>query len=144
MCGGILILLAVCLICFYALEDYSVYFYTPKEAVTKSADIHHKEIRVGGMIKTGSVKWLPNELYLRFVLSDLKGVEIKVDYQGAPPDMFKEGSGVVVEGYISKNGGKLSAKGLFVKHSEEYRVPEDIHHLDPSLVQKSIIKNELL
>ena len=131
-------------LCLYTLNDYSVYFYTPKELVLKAKELSKKEIRVGGMVKTSSVHWDQKDLNLNFILSDLKGAEILVFYKGAPPDMFKEGSGVVVEGYIREDGKELTARNLFVKHSEEYKIPEDIHQINPQLVEKSIIKDELL
>lgn len=131
-------------LCFYAMQNYSVYFYTPKELVEKAAEIGNSEIRVGGMVKTASVQWNPETLRLHFTLSDLKGVEIAVSYTGAPPDMFKEGSGVVVEGSLFKEASSysLKARNLFVKHSEEYRIPEEVHKINPALVESSILKNE--
>lgn len=142
--GSGLILLTIFVLSFYIMQDYSVYFYTPGELVAKASGLQEKEIRVGGMVKPGSVVWSPKKLDVSFVLSDLKGVELAAYYKGTPPDMFKEGSGVVVEGFVSQDGKKLTARNLFVKHSEEYRVPEDSHKVDPKLIQKSIIKNEKL
>ena len=72
----------------------------------------------------------------------LKGTEIKVKHRGTPPDMFKENSGVIVEGKISKTGDNIIAYRLFVKHSEEYKVPGSGESRDHELLQKSIIKNE--
>ena len=124
------------------LGQYTVYFFTPKEAVAQSSKINEKVVRIGGMVKNKTVKWQPKSLKLKFVLSDLKGTDIEVFYKGAPPDMFKENSGVVVEGSLSLDGKLFTARNLFVKHSEEYRVPGDHQKLDTSLLQKSIIKDE--
>ena len=127
---------------FCAMQNYSVYFYTPKELFEKADELGESQIRVGGMVKTSSVHWDPETLSLQFVLSDLKGIEIPVSYSGAPPDMFKEGSGVVVEGSLVQGSLSLRARNLFVKHSEEYRIPEEVHKINPALIEKSIIKNE--
>jgi cytochrome c-type biogenesis protein CcmE len=140
--GGGLILLLVMAFSFYAMQNYSVYFYTPKELFEKADELGDSQIRVGGMVKTSSVHWDPQALNLQFVLSDLKGVEIPVSYSGAPPDMFKEGSGVVVEGALIEGELRLRARNLFVKHSEEYRIPEEGHKINPALIEQSIIKNQ--
>ena len=140
--GGSLIFITLTFLSFYSLQNYSVYFYTPKEAKTKASELAKSEIRVGGMVKPGSVRWEPKKLLVNFTLSDLKETEFKVSYRGAPPDMFKEGSGVVVEGHINNQGSHFTARNLLVKHSEEYKIPgeADVSHKD--LIQKSIIKNE--
>ena len=138
--GSVLIFGIVLFLCFYSMGQNSVYFYTPKELLEKRAELLSKEIRVGGMVKVKSVDWRPKNLDLKFTLTDLKGSEIVVSYKGAPPDMFKEGSGVVVEGSFSHIGENLLARNLFVKHSEEYRIPEESHKLDSSLIEKSILK----
>ena len=138
--GSVLIFGIVLFLCLYSMGENSVYFYTPKELIEKRSELQGKEIRVGGMVKVASVDWKPQKLDLSFTLSDLKGSELKVSYKGAPPDMFKEGSGVVVEGLFSEGSDELMARNLFVKHSEEYRIPEESHKVDPSLIEKSILK----
>ena len=140
--GGSLIFSIILALSLYSIQQNSVYFYTPKEAQEKSRNLHQNEIRVGGMVQMNSIIWQPKKLSVDFTLTDLKGVKIEVSYKGAPPDMFKEGSGVVVEGYINESGTKISAKNLLVKHSEEYRVPGDEGHSNHVLLEKSIIKNE--
>jgi len=76
------------------------------------------------------------------VISDLKGHEIKVSHKGTPPDMFKEGQGVVVEGILSPDGKSVKSRRLMVKHSEEYKKPGD-HAGTPNkeLLEKSIFKD---
>ena len=101
-----MVLKPICL-CFLSLDQYTVYFFTPKEAVAKAFKLGHQVIRVGGMVKGQSVQWRPKELSLKFVLSDLKETNIDVVYEGAPPDMFKENSGVVVEGLLDKEGNEF-------------------------------------
>lgn len=140
--GGALIFSLIIFLSLQSLNNYSVYFYTPKEAVQKAYELHQKEIRVGGMVKVGSVKWQPKTLQVAFTLHDMKGTQMQVSYKGAPPDMFKEGSGVVVEGHIDQVGKSFKARNLLVKHSEEYKVPGDAKEDNYALLHKSIIKNE--
>ncbi len=120
--------------------DNLVYFYTPDEAQAKAAEIDTKTIKVGGMVKQGSVVWKPEELSLDFVVTDLKGHDIKVAHKGNPPDMFKEMSGVVVEGHIAADGQTMVSQKLMVKHSEEYKKPDAQHSVDKQLIEQSMFK----
>jgi cytochrome c-type biogenesis protein CcmE len=121
--------------------DNTVYFYTPQEATAKAADISSKTIKVGGMVKAGTVQWKPEELALNFVMTDMQGIDIEVSHKGTPPDMFKEQAGVVVEGRIEADGKKMVSQRLMVKHSEEYKKPDAQHSVDKELLEKSIFKN---
>jgi len=140
--GILLAGLALVGLSFLQLGDNLVYFYTPAEAVTKAPELSKKDIRVGAMVKAGSVKWDDSKLNLSFVMSDLDKTEISVTHRGTAPDMFKEGQGVVVEGRISNDGTKMVSKNLFVKHSEEYKQPGDTSSMNMDYLQKSLFKNE--
>lgn len=124
------------------LQGNSVYFYTPSEAIEKASSLQKSEIRVGGMVEGESVKWDRKTLDLQFVLTDLKGKKIAVAHKGTPPDLFKENSGVVVEGKIDTEGKSFLATKLMVKHSEEYRKPDGTFSMDRELLEKSMFKAE--
>ncbi|MCX6126240.1 MAG: cytochrome c maturation protein CcmE [Proteobacteria bacterium] len=120
-----------------------VYFFTPDEALAKASTLQDQTIKVGGMVISGSVDWKPQDLDLAFTISDLKGHEIRVAHKGTPPDMFKEGQGVVVEGSISPDGMSMKSRKLMVKHSEEYKKPGDHSpSIDKELLQKSMFKGQ--
>ena len=70
--GTVVILISITCLCFLSLNEYTVYFFTPKEAVAKAPILNQQVIRIGGMVKGQSVNWRPKELSLKFVLSDLK------------------------------------------------------------------------
>ena len=123
-------------------SDNVVYFYTPQEAFAKAADISSKTIKVGGMVKHGSVAWKPEDLNLSFTMTDLQGTEIAINHTGTPPDMFKEDSGVVVEGRIDPLGQKIVSQRLMVKHSEEYKAPDGKHSVDKKLLENSMFKDQ--
>ncbi len=120
--------------------DSVVYFYTPDEAFAKAGTISDKTIKVGGMVKTGSVQWKPEDLALDFVMTDMRDTDIQVHHKGVPPDMFKEGQGVVVEGRIDADGKRMVSRNLMVKHSEEYKKPDAQHSMNKELLEKSIFK----
>ncbi len=138
--GGAVIVVASLAIANLQFGDSVVYFYTPDEAYAKAANLSEKTIKVGGMVKAGTVDWKPEELTLGFTMTDMKGIDIQVKHKGVPPDMFKEGQGVVVEGRIEPNGQVMVSQRLMVKHSEEYKTPDQHHSMNKELLEKSIFK----
>jgi cytochrome c-type biogenesis protein CcmE len=140
--GGGVIAAAIIGASFLAINENSVYFYTPSEAKAQAGSLGDQTIKVGGMVLPGSQIWTPESLDLKFTLSDLKGSEIRVEHKGTPPDMFKEGSGVIVEGRIDSTGGLITSRNLMVKHSEEYKAPHNGESMDKKLIQESMFKNE--
>ena len=79
------------------MEDNVLYFYSPSEIKSKNDIIFNKSIRIGGMVKNGSIKSNNNEI--KFIVTDLKN-EIIVSYKGTVPALFAEGKGVVAEGKL--------------------------------------------
>ena len=134
---------AIVIIAMSQISSNVVYFFTPDEAFAKAATLQDQTIKVGGMVMPGSVGWKPQELDLAFTMTDLKGHEIRVSHKGTPPDLFKEGQGVVVEGLIGIDGRTMVSKKLMVKHSEEYKKPGDhSQSLDKELLEKSMFKGQ--
>jgi cytochrome c-type biogenesis protein CcmE len=140
--GGGVIATAVVAMSFLNLGDNLVYFYTPSEAYAKALNLDGQTIKVGGMVKGGSVVWKAEQLSLAFTMSDMKGHDITVQHTGTPPDMFKEGQGVVVEGRLSADGKSMISRNLMVKHSEEYAKPGDHASMDRALLEKSLFKDQ--
>lgn len=90
--------------------DSLVYFYVPSEAVPQAQELSKKNIKIGAMVKKGTVDWQAKNLQLDFVITDYAGHEIDVGFKGIKPDMFNEGQGVVVEGKISPDGKTFQAR----------------------------------
>ena len=61
---------------------------------------------------------------LEFDVIDRPGGSVHVVTHSVPPQMFREGIGVVVEGTMTP-AGHFESRRLMVSHSNEYRVPED-------------------
>ena len=123
---------------FGGLEKNVVFFLTPQELLAKGTDGIGVPVRLGGQVKPGSVKWNAQTLDLRFTVTD-GAREMQVHSTGAPPQMFRDGMGVVVEGRAG-TGGVFEATGLMVKHSNEYRAPkpgEEAHEKYKTLIQQS-------
>lgn len=144
MIGIGVIAVAVIAIAMTQISSNIVYFFTPDEAQAKAAEITGQNIKVGGMVVPGSVEWKAEALDLAFTISDLKGHEIRIKHKGTPPDMFKEGQGVVVEGTISNDGKAMTSRKLMVKHSEEYKKPgSHTGDMNKELLEKSLFKDQV-
>ncbi len=98
-----------------------VYYLTPSELMAQGATTIGKPVRLGGQVAPGSKKWNSTSGDLRFQLTD-GTVSIPVEHQGAPPDLFTEGQGAVVEGTYGADK-VFHATSIIVKHSEEYKPP---------------------
>ena len=102
-------------------KDNIIFFYSPSEL--RNVNITEgKIIRVGGLVKKGSVKNLPDSAF-EFVVTDLQN-ELKVRYKGIKPDLFRQGQGMVAKGFLDKKNNIFIAKELLVKHDENYMPPE--------------------
>jgi cytochrome c-type biogenesis protein CcmE len=81
------------------------------------------------------MSWDAKTLDLRFTVTDGEK-EVPVHSTGAPPQMFRDGMGVVVEGRVGQ-AGVFQATNLMVKHSNEYRAPkpgEEAHEKYKTLI----------
>ncbi|MCS7217977.1 MAG: cytochrome c maturation protein CcmE [Thermus sp.] len=119
--GVLLILGALGYMVFGGLGRNLVYFLTPSEYLQDQSRYQNRPVRLGGLVKEGTVRYDKDRLELRFTLTD--GVaEVPVVHRGTPPGMFKEGQGVVVEGRFRE--GVFQGSNLLVKHSESYQAPK--------------------
>ena len=105
---------------FDSLEENVVYFFSPTDIKQKNEILYDEKIRVGGLVKEGSIN--KKNTTINFIITDLKN-EIVVSYNGSVPNLFSEGKGVIAE-------GKLEDKKFFIadrilaKHDENYMPPE--------------------
>ena len=102
-----------------SLEENVVYFVSPTE-IKYLAELDKKKVRVGGMVKEGSIQTSSNQI--SFIITDFKH-EINVSFSGAVPNLFAEGKGVVAEGFL-RDRNFLNAKKILAKHDENYMPPE--------------------
>jgi len=117
--ASIAVLIAV-LLAMWGLKERASYFYTPADIAAGKA--HDGEaMRLGGMVKQGSIARWPDGVTIRFILTDGKA-ETVVVYRGIVPDLFREGSGAVAEGRI--RSGVFVADTILAKHDERYMPPE--------------------
>lgn len=114
---------ALAFVSFGNIGENLVYYWNPTQLVEAGEKSIGATIRLGGVVKGGTVDWQPDEEALAFVVSD-GSEEVSVECSGAPPQMFREGIGVVVEGTMTQ-GGVFKSSRLMVKHSNEYKAPQE-------------------
>jgi len=111
----------------YALRNEASYFYLPNQIASDPPETG-VAIRLGGMVKEGSLQTLEDGITVSFVVTDQEAASVPVLYEGILPDLFVEGSGVVADGRMDANG-TFVADNLLAKHDENY-VPRELQELE--------------
>src|SRR5512147_2158938 len=84
-----------------------VYYWTPGEMISHGETAYGPTIRLGGVVKPGSIQWDADKTELAFVVADNHTADakaVRVHAREVPPQMFRDGIGVVVEGTYSAAG----------------------------------------
>jgi cytochrome c-type biogenesis protein CcmE len=103
-----------------SLNKNILYFKTPTE-INQEANIEFGKImRVGGMVKKGSI--ITDTKEIKFIITDFKN-ELIVNYSGTVPNLFLEGKGVIAEGKL-RDKKYFVANKILAKHDENYMPPE--------------------
>ena len=117
-----LVLLAavIVLLVWNNLGNNLVYYLTPSEALEQRGGPEAGgRFRLGGQVEEGGIE--ETEDGVRFAVGD-GAASITVVHTGAPPQLFREGIGVVVEG--AWEGGRFHSDVLLIDHDEQYRAPD--------------------
>lgn len=118
-----------------ALSSSLVYFILPSEYARDTQSFEDRRVRLGGLVEAGSVQYDEEQLHLTFQVTD--GIAgYPVQYGGAPPDLFVENGGVVIEGKFQD--GVFVGDNLLVKHSEDYHPPADGQPIDVEELKESL------
>ena len=118
---------AVVLILFNTKQNI-VFFYTPTELIENDF-ILNKKVRIGGYVKKSSFIKKSLNTY-EFTITDNVN-ELLVFYNGILPDLFREGQGTVIEGFLNDNNNIVASK-VYAKHDENYM---------PASIKKELEKN---
>jgi cytochrome c-type biogenesis protein CcmE len=123
-----------------SLHDSIVFFNSPS-GIAENKTAPGKRVRLGGMVKFGSLERGDN-LQVRFEVTD-GNKDIPVSYRGIVPDLFREGQGVIAEGHVEA-GGTFKADTVLAKHDEKYMPREVVDTLKKQgRWQESAAKNAL-
>jgi cytochrome c-type biogenesis protein CcmE len=125
LAGVAAILVVGCLVAFASFGNLGqnlVYYWSPTELAAKGVEAQAQTVRLGGLVKPGSFELKACNPGCDFVVTD-GAHDVKVHSEGQPPQMFRQGIGVVLEGQL--HGDTFQAERVMVKHSNEYRAPTD-------------------
>ncbi len=103
------------------LKEDASFFYAPGDVEQSDLPLD-RAVRLGGMVKAGSIQHHADGVTIHFTVEDGKA-EVPVSFKGIAPDLFKEKSGVVAEGHFQPDGS-FEATNLLAKHDERYMPPE--------------------
>ena len=105
----------------FAMSQNINLFYTPTQVAEGEVTIG-QQIRIGGMVKEGSVVSANDSLQVRFETTDFIHA-VPIEYEGILPDLFREGQGIVAEG-TGDAAGVFHASRVLAKHDENYMSQE--------------------
>ena len=97
------------------LQDNIVFFYPPSD-IEKFSHNNHK-IRVGGLVKSGTIQHEADRI--SFTITD-NIQDLVIIYTGLVPALFREGQGIVAEGFFEQDKQIFRATSLLTKHDENY------------------------
>ena len=109
--GGVFLVLS-------ALQDNIVLFFTPSELTAEKMTA--RQLRIGVLVEEGSVQI--DGLQARFSITDSAAV-VSVLFNGALPDLFREGQGIIAQGRFEDN--IFRAENVLAKHDETY-MPREV------------------
>ena len=114
--------LAAVLLAMSALRDQASYFYAPADVRAKGLPLD-RPVRVGGMVRGGSLQREPDGVTIRFLVGDDSDAVVPVRFTGIPPELFRENSGVIAEGRFRPDGTFVASE-ILARHDENYMPPE--------------------
>lgn len=103
------------------LGENLVYYWSPTELQAKHAEAVGRTVRLGGLVVPGTFDLTKCNPGCTFAITDGQ-TNVDIASSGLPPQMFREGQGVVVEGSL-EGDGKFHTDRIMVKHSNEYKAP---------------------
>jgi cytochrome c-type biogenesis protein CcmE len=124
--GGFLLLAVVIALIVQATMSTGAYYMTVDE-VRNSTGLVGERVRVSGAVVAGSEDWNPQEITLRFAISDEKSTqELPIVFFGPRPDNFQRAASAIVEGELLPDG-TFKAETLLLKCPSRYEEdPEEV------------------
>ena len=112
---------ALGVIVFMALDEATTYFYNADEAVDQRDTLDDSRFRLQGMVMDGVEELADGAAF--DVIHNC--VVVHVRHQGDPPQMFEPGIPAVVEGHWDGSGEHVVTDRLFVAHDAEYEAEDE-------------------
>ena len=120
--GGLILVMVLGYLLYLSFGSSVSYYVTVSEFFAKGTELYDINLRVAGKIVDRSVEWNPEELELKFTVTE-GGCTIPVIYNGAKPSGFVAGSDILVEGKYHPDG-IFHAGQLIMKCPSKYEIKE--------------------
>ena len=118
--GALVVVAAIGFLSVRAFAGSATYYYEVGELAQKGDSVYGTNVKVRGFVEEGSMVSQAEGATLNFTLADeARSNQLRVVYQGAVPDSFKEGGEVVCEGQLSQDG-TFRADALMPKCPSKY------------------------
>jgi cytochrome c-type biogenesis protein CcmE len=103
------------------LSDATLYFRNADEAVAQRDSLGDKRFRLQGTVVGEPVE---SDGTVSFAVT-FNGVAVDVHHAGSPPELFKPGIPVVLEGHWDESGEFFDSDRIMIKHDSTYESKED-------------------
>ncbi len=124
--GGVLVIALIITLIVQATVSTGAYYLTVTELAEKTPGIVGERVRVSGTVVDGSEDWNPQEITLRFAISDEDGAQLPIVFYGPRPDNFQRAASAIVEGELLADG-TFQAETLLLKCPSRYEEePEEV------------------
>jgi cytochrome c-type biogenesis protein CcmE len=115
-----------------ALNSNIALYITPSEVVAGQYP-KDRAFRIGRMVNEGSIQL--TDVTVQFVMTDMVQ-DVRVQYTGILPDLFKEGKGAVVQ-VRAGTEATFVATEVLAKHDENYMPPEAMQAIEKAQKAKN-------
>jgi cytochrome c-type biogenesis protein CcmE len=113
-----LIVAGIGYVIFQGLNNAALYYRNADEAVAQKESLGTRRFRVQGTVQEPVTK-TGNEVDFSIAFN---GAVVPVHHTGGdPPELFKAGVPVVLEGHWDKSGAFFASDNILIKHSAEYK-----------------------
>jgi cytochrome c-type biogenesis protein CcmE len=113
-----LIVAAIGFVIFQGLNNAALYYRNADEAVAQKASLGTHRFRVQGTVQDDVTK-VGNEVDFTIAFN---GATVPVHHNGGdPPELFKAGLPVVLEGHWDATGAFFDSDNILIKHSADYK-----------------------
>ena len=123
--AGVVVAAALGFLIVRGLGNATLYFRTADEAVAQRQSLDTKRFRIEGTVVAAAVRGAADDVTFDIASN---GTTVHVDHHGEPPELFKAGVPVVLEGRFQAGTDLFRSDRILVKHSENYvaRHPERV------------------
>jgi cytochrome c-type biogenesis protein CcmE len=116
---GAIVVAALAFLVVKGLGNATVFFKTADEAVAQRHSLGTRRFRLEGTVVANSVHQVGNDVAFEV---ENKAVTVSVVHQGDPPELFRAGIPVVLEGHFaSSTSNQFRSDRILVKHNSDYR-----------------------